>query len=1273
MHLPRRVAAAATSFALSLAAAVVPATHAAASVELAGQRSGSVAPAVAKTATVTLVTGDRVTVTTDAAGVESVSVSPAPGTVNPAYQSVRGPDGHRYVYPDSALAAVAAGTVDRAMFDVTGLIAQGYDDASTRELPVIVEYRDRPAGGALAARAQALPASHAAPAAAVIPQLGLAARRVDKADAVRFWRSVQPGLTTNRSTAAVPARLWLDGKVRALLDESVPLVGAPEAWRAGYTGSGATVAVLDSGVDRSHPDLAGQVVESASFVPDEEATDLNGHGTHVASTIAGTGAASGGRYTGVAPGAKLLSGKVLNRNGDGFDSWVLAGMAWAVEQGADVVSMSLGAYFSDGTDPMARAVNELSAASGALFVIAAGNAGPGQRTVTTPSTADAALSVAAFDKLDVLAPFSSRGPRFGDGAIKPEIAAPGVNITAARAAGTDIGQPVGDAYTMLSGTSMATPHVAGAAAILAQRHPDWTGQQIKNALMSTAVTSANATVYQQGAGRLDVARAVTQAVVGTGKADFGIVPAGDDQPKQVREVTYTNTGGADVTLTLDLRLAAGSRPMPAGAVTLSARTLTVPAGGSATATLTLDPAASDAGTYAGHLTATGDGVRVTTAVAYTRLAELHDLTIKVIGRHGDTPNGAFMSIVDLEDPARYHESANGYRTDEIRVRVPAGHYGVQGVINSADPGGGPAYYSSDVFAVEVTVPDRDATVTIDARAARDARFTVLGEPRPTEPVQVTYNLYRTAADGTRAGYSQLSELSTTQTRHGVIPSTRPRVGDLTMTTIFSLRDPLLQARVGGRKPSAVAGVSPRYTGRFDGTKRTQLVPVGAGTPGDYAGRDVAGKVALVFADEATGNDFTGLAATAAAAGAAGLIVAPDAPRVVSGWVSDGTAIPVIATSYQEGQRLRELVADGPVPLTLTGVRESRFTYTLWFQNDHVLPANPTYTVRRSDLAAIDNEYHADVPYHRGDDVTETYAPWEGSAFRFVTDLVQPGRRTDYVTAGRGVLTRQMVVVTPAPFVSMRMSGAPVAYRPGQHARDSWFRGPNHFGGYTELACNFCRSEDLILFQPAPLGDANPNHYGFGGWSAQVRAYRDGKQVANPNAVLVPEEATYRIEFDATQVDSDVVTHATRSRTAWTFRSKAPTKREIAGCADHDILPSAAECAALPVILLGYDLPLNSLNQAPGHGAFSFTVRTSRAKGLKSAAPVTGLRAWVTYDDGVTWQPASLVKPRHGGDYTVTVRHPKAAKTNGYVGLKVEAWDAAGNRTTQEILRAYALR
>ena len=129
MHLPRRVAAAATSFALSLAAAVVPATHAAASVELAGQRSGSVAPAVAKTATVTLVTGDRVTVTTDAAGVESVSVSPAPGTVNPAYQSVRGPDGHRYVYPDSALAAVAAGTVDRAMFDVTGLIAQGYDDA----------------------------------------------------------------------------------------------------------------------------------------------------------------------------------------------------------------------------------------------------------------------------------------------------------------------------------------------------------------------------------------------------------------------------------------------------------------------------------------------------------------------------------------------------------------------------------------------------------------------------------------------------------------------------------------------------------------------------------------------------------------------------------------------------------------------------------------------------------------------------------------------------------------------------------------------------------------------------------------------------------------------------------------------------------------------------------------------------------------------------------------------------------------------------------------
>src|SRR5690606_16016887 len=124
----------------------------------------------------------------------------------------------------------------------------------------------------------------------------------------------------------------------------------------------------------------------------------------------------------------------------------------------------------DGTEPQDQAVDQLTAQTGALFVIAAGNSGPNSQTVSSPGSADTALTVAAVDRSDRLANFSSRGPRRGDGALKPEIAAPGVGIVAARAGGAQIG----DLYTSSTGTSMATPHVAGAAAILAQKYPDWT-------------------------------------------------------------------------------------------------------------------------------------------------------------------------------------------------------------------------------------------------------------------------------------------------------------------------------------------------------------------------------------------------------------------------------------------------------------------------------------------------------------------------------------------------------------------------------------------------------------------------------------------------------------------------------------------------------------------------------------------------------------------------------------------------------------------------------
>jgi subtilisin family serine protease len=213
----------------------------------------------------------------------------------------------------------------------------------------------------------------------------------------------------------------------------------------------------------------------------------------------------------VAPDAKLLNGKVIGDSGVGYESGVIAGMEWAASSGADVINMSLGDPTpSDGTDPMSQAVNRLTADTGALFVIAAGNSGG---SIGSPGTADAALTVGAVDRDDQLAGFSSRGPRKGDGAIKPDITAPGVDIVAAKAAHGQIGDPAADGYVSLSGTSMAAPHVAGAAAIIAGEHPDWTATRLKSTLMGTAKPNAWLTPFQQGAGRVDVAAAVRSTVL----------------------------------------------------------------------------------------------------------------------------------------------------------------------------------------------------------------------------------------------------------------------------------------------------------------------------------------------------------------------------------------------------------------------------------------------------------------------------------------------------------------------------------------------------------------------------------------------------------------------------------------------------------------------------------------------------------------------------------------------------------------------------------------
>ncbi|MBI1801151.1 MAG: S8 family serine peptidase, partial [Chloroflexi bacterium] len=299
--------------------------------------------------------------------------------------------------------------------------------------------------------------------------------------------------------------VWYDSPVHTLLDASVPLIGAPQLWPSGLTGKGIKICIVDTGIDLDHPDFAGRIAATRDFTG-EGVKDGHGHGTHVASTAAGSGAASNGKYRGVAPDANLLIAKVMTANGAGSTSDVMAGVEWAVQQGAHVINLSLGSDGScDGSDALSQTC-DAAVQRGHAVCIAAGNAGPNAATVGSPGCAHQAITIGATDDDDAIASFSSRGPT-ADGRVKPDVCFPGVRIVAARAKGTSMGRAVDDFYTSASGTSMATPHASGTCALLAQAHPSTTPAQVKDALMKTA-KNLRLDGNVVGAGRAQVVDAV---------------------------------------------------------------------------------------------------------------------------------------------------------------------------------------------------------------------------------------------------------------------------------------------------------------------------------------------------------------------------------------------------------------------------------------------------------------------------------------------------------------------------------------------------------------------------------------------------------------------------------------------------------------------------------------------------------------------------------------------------------------------------------------------
>lgn len=314
--------------------------------------------------------------------------------------------------------------------------------------------------------------------------------------------------------------------------------GSTQAAGAGVDGSGVGVALLDTGV-AEHPDLAGRVAASVDLTNENNFTDTYGHGTFMAGIIAGTGASSAGAYTGMAPGAHLMSVKVSGADGTMTLGQVLYGLqlidASKEQYGIRVVALALSSPPLEGPDPLVLAVERLWA-DGLFVVTAAGNTGSGAGTITSPGVDPYVMTVGATDEGgttyvgdDTVAPWSGRGPSVY-GMNKPDMVAPGTSLVSLRAAGSTIdgsypGARVGDAYFKGSGTSMSTAVTAGAAALLLDADPSLTPDLLKAHLMAGVAAVNGAETTAAGAGALDVVAAIASSA-GPANGDLPPLPGG---------------------------------------------------------------------------------------------------------------------------------------------------------------------------------------------------------------------------------------------------------------------------------------------------------------------------------------------------------------------------------------------------------------------------------------------------------------------------------------------------------------------------------------------------------------------------------------------------------------------------------------------------------------------------------------------------------------------------------------------------------------------------
>ena len=896
---------------------------------------------------------------------------------------------------------------------------------------------------------------------------------------------------------------------------------------------------------------------------------------------------------------------------------------------------------SDGTDPMAEAVNQLTEENGTLFVIAAGNRG-GEGTIGSPGAADSALTVGAVDKSDELAYFSSKGPRYGDMGLKPDLSAPGVGIVAARSqysSGTGL-------YKSLNGTSMATPHVVGAAAILAEKHPEWDGETLKQALMNTTKKLNGYQPYHVGTGRVDIPAALGADVRATESVSFGFFKWPHDQAAPVEKVvTYFNDGDQDVTLELDSTFTnADGKEAPEGMLAMSQETVTIPAGGKADVTVTLDSTLGETGSrYQGFLTAKANGTElVRTTMAMVKEEERYPMTLNATDRDG--ADGLAYVVLFSEKMEPEVVAVNG----TLELRLPPGTYSAMSLMDVDTE-------TDDMGVALVGDPevklDGPKTVELDARKAKEIKAVV---PKKAEANYKRLEYHQTI------GQMPMTSLYLTPVwidKLYAVPTKEVKSGYFEQLTRWRLTKPTLTIDFKGKELDDIPFAGSTL---LDGKYNLSTVYAGSGSSADFDRLKAKGKAVVV--DRNAEVSVSEQATNAAEAGAKLVIIVNNEDKEFS--VYAGTPeytdnpVAVAGISKSEGDKLVKAVRSGNVKLKVEGTIDSPYLYDLMDVHEGSIPKELTYAPKGKQLAKIETNYTSPVETDGGE-FRYDLRPHTMRAIGFLQKVSLPSVRTEYVSATEDTRWYHQANVLDETW---QVRQPLMTYDGGEKISENWFSPvvrPSLGEGYWPPR----RQGNSLQINVPAWADGGKGNTGGTDWDVSnqnqtTQLYKgdtllkEGKgQALNVWDILPQERTQYRFVTDAKR-DEDRWNTSTRTHTEWTFWTEA-TENWMED---------------LPFLILDYKVDTDVNGDALANRPTNLEISVAKVEDAIGYGNVEGAALEVSFNEGKSWKKVKF--DRDGDTFKAVINNPKNAKN---VSLKASAWDDEGNEISQEIIKAYGLR